>query len=123
MKWMELIFASVLMVTGVTAEAKRMASGKSVGKQSSNVTQREAAPSPAAPSNAVTNNAAKPAAAAPGAEAMMAPRPVGRWGRRGLALPRSRRQPSFRTRKLRPFIFPALSLSRALLAWLRSIAT
>ena len=52
---------------------------------------------------------------------MSASRSTGRWGRRSLALPRSRRQPSFRTRKLRPFIFPAFSLSRALLAWLRSI--
>ncbi len=77
MKWMALIFASVLMVTGVTAEAKRLASGKSVGKQSSNVTQREAAASPAAPSNAVTNNTAKPAAA-PAATPAAAPKKP--WG-------------------------------------------
>ena len=44
--------------------AKRMGGGKSVGKQSSNVTQRDAAP--AAPGAAATNSAAaKPAAAAP----------------------------------------------------------
>lgn len=68
MKWMALVLAAALMAGGVTAEAKRLGSGKSVGKQSSNVTQREATPAtPAAPSNAVTNSAAKPAAAAPAA--------------------------------------------------------
>ena len=41
--------------------AKRMGGGKSVGKQSSNVTQREAAPAAAKPATP----AAAPAAAAP----------------------------------------------------------
>ena len=50
-----------LAFTGAEAEAKRMGGGKSVGKQSSNVTQREAAPAAARPATP----AAAPAAAAP----------------------------------------------------------
>ena len=50
-----------LVFTGADAEAKRMGGGKSVGKQSSNVTQREAAPAAAKPAAP----AAAPAAAAP----------------------------------------------------------
>ena len=50
-----------LAFTGADAEAKRMGGGKSVGKQSSNVTQREAAPAAAKPAAP----AAAPAAAAP----------------------------------------------------------
>ena len=50
-----------LVFTGAEAEAKRMGGGKSVGKQSSNVTQREAAPAAAKP----VAPAAAPAAAAP----------------------------------------------------------
>jgi predicted lipid-binding transport protein (Tim44 family) len=62
----------MLVVVHGTADAKRMGGGGSVGKQSSNVTQREAARAPAQntpPQNAATQNAAgKPAtppAAAP----------------------------------------------------------
>ena len=50
-----------LAFTGAEAEAKRMGGGNSVGKQSSNVTQREAAPAAARPATP----AAAPAAAAP----------------------------------------------------------
>ena len=50
-----------LAFTGAEVEAKRMGGGKSVGKQSSNVTQREAAPAAAKPAAP----AAAPAAAAP----------------------------------------------------------
>ena len=57
-----LVALTVAMVfTGADAEAKRMGGGKSVGKQSSNVTQREAAPAAAKPAAP----AAAPAAAAP----------------------------------------------------------
>lgn len=55
------ILALTLSLAGAGAEAARLGGGKSVGKQSSNVTQREAAPAtarPAAPG-------AAPAAAAP----------------------------------------------------------
>jgi predicted lipid-binding transport protein (Tim44 family) len=53
-----------MALAGTSAEAKRLGGGKSFGKQSSNVTQREAAPGGA---NSATNSAAKPAtpAAAP----------------------------------------------------------
>lgn len=76
MKFSTLILALVLTLGGVTAEAKRLGGGKSAGKQSSNVTQREAAPSaPAAPAQ---NAAAKPAPAAPAAAA---PAPAKKpWG-------------------------------------------
>ena len=58
------LLAMTLMFAGVPAEAKRLGGGSSVGKQSSNVTQREAS---------VSGAAAKPATpAAPGA----APAPV-----------------------------------------------
>jgi predicted lipid-binding transport protein (Tim44 family) len=69
MKVWALVLAAVLAVSGMDAEAaKRLGGGKSVGQQSSNVSQREATPAPAAP---VQQNAAtatpKPAppAAAP----------------------------------------------------------
>ena len=67
MKICSLILSAVMALTltlaGADAEAKRLGGGKSVGKQSPNVTQREAAPGGA-------NSAAKPAApAAPGAAA------------------------------------------------------
>ena len=48
--------ALTLAFAGVSAEAKRLGGGSSVGKQSSNVTQRQAAPA---------NAATPPAAAAP----------------------------------------------------------
>ena len=63
MKLLSLFFAAVLLVAGVNAEAARIGGGKSMGKQSGNVTQREAAPAQNA-----GNAAARPAnAAAPAA--------------------------------------------------------
>ncbi len=75
MKVWTLVLAAALLVVGVHAEAKRMGGGKSVGKQSSNVTQnQQAAPaSPAATPNAAA--AAKPAT--PPAAAAAPKRP---WG-------------------------------------------
>lgn len=67
------VLAVTLTLAGVDAEAKRLGGGSSFGRQSSNVTQRNAAP-PAG--NAATNSAAKPAAA-PGAAAAAPKRP---WG-------------------------------------------
>ena len=51
MKFWALGLALVLSLSGINAEAaKRLGGGKSFGKQSSNVTQREASPAaPAAP--------------------------------------------------------------------------
>ena len=77
MKWSVVVLSLALALGGVNAEAaKRMGGGLSFGKQSSNVTQRNTAPSaPNAPAQGV-NNAAKPAPAA-----MPAPAPARRpWG-------------------------------------------
>lgn len=74
MKFWTLALALVLTLGGVNAEAKRLGGGKSVGKQSSNVSQREAAPAAPAQSAAVP---AKPAAA-PAAPAAAAPKKP--WG-------------------------------------------
>lgn len=61
-KWTALFSAMLmvlLMVVHMDADARRMGGGKSAGRQSSNVTQREATP-PAAPGqNAATNNATR----------------------------------------------------------------
>ncbi len=70
-----LIAASVALISFDADAAKRLGGGKSAGKQSNNVTQREAAPSaPAAPG--ATNAAAKPA----GAAAAPAAAPKKPWG-------------------------------------------
>ena len=58
---LSLVALTVAMVfTGADAEAKRMGGGKSVGKQSSNVTQREAAPAAAKPAAPAAAPAAAP---------------------------------------------------------------
>ena len=77
MKFLSLILAGVMLVATADAEAKRLGGGKPLGRQSSNVTQRDAAPAaPAAPAQNATNAAAaKPAAAAPAAAAPKRP-----WG-------------------------------------------
>lgn len=74
MKIWSLVLAAVLLVVGAQADAKRMGGGKSVGKQSSNVTQSQAAP--AAPAGATNAAAAKPAA--PAAAPAAAPKKP--WG-------------------------------------------
>lgn len=69
MKFWSLILAVFLVLAGFNAEAaKRMGGGKSVGQQSSNVTQRQATP---------TQGATKPAAPAPTAPAVAPKKP---WG-------------------------------------------
>ena len=71
MKAWSLVLACMLAFASLDADAaRRMGGGGSVGKQSGNVTQRQAAPqTPAAPAQGATNTAAKPgtpaAAAAP----------------------------------------------------------
>ena len=62
------VFAVTLTLSGTAADAKRMGGGGSVGKQSSNVTQRQA------PANNATNSTAPPAA---GAAAVAPKKP---WG-------------------------------------------
>ena len=75
MKIYSMVLSAMLVVTlalaGADAEAKRLGGGKSVGKQSSNVTQREATP------NAPGNTAAAPATAGAGAAAAAPKKP---WG-------------------------------------------
>jgi len=58
MKCLSLVLTAILLFAGVNAEAARLGGGKSIGKQSSNVTQREAAPAQSA-----GNPAARPAPA------------------------------------------------------------
>jgi predicted lipid-binding transport protein (Tim44 family) len=82
MKLWALALAVALTLSGFDAEAaRRLGGGKSFGKQSSNVTQRDAASpapaSPAAPGQNVNNAAAKPAPAAAPAAAQAPKRP---WG-------------------------------------------
>ena len=79
MKIYSMILSAILVVTlalaGADAEAKRLGGGRSVGKQSPNVTQRDATP---AGSNAAGNSAASPAAA--GATGAAAAAPKKPWG-------------------------------------------
>ncbi|MCY7371753.1 MAG: 39S ribosomal protein L45 [Polaromonas sp.] len=70
------ILVATLALAGADAEAKRMGGGKSVGKQSSNVTQREATPGGA---NTPSNSASPAAAGATGAGAAAAA-PKKPWG-------------------------------------------
>ncbi len=79
MKLWSMVLVAMLAVVHLDADARRMGGGKSFGKQSNNVTQREAAPpaAPAAPAqNAASGAAAKPAAA-PNAAAAAPKKP---WG-------------------------------------------
>jgi predicted lipid-binding transport protein (Tim44 family) len=63
MKIWTVLLVAALALTGINAEAaKRLGGGKSMGQQSSNVTQRDAAPG--APAQSATNAAPKPAGAA-----------------------------------------------------------
>ncbi len=76
MKFWTLVLALTLTFTAMNAEAaRRLGGGKSVGQQSSQVTQRSAAPATPAPT--VAPNNAAPAPAAPGAAAVPPRRP---WG-------------------------------------------
>ncbi|KRH99173.1 Tim44 domain-containing protein [Curvibacter sp. PAE-UM] len=75
MKLWSLALSLILALGAVDVEAKRLGGGKSVGKQSSNVTQREAAP--AAP-GAPAQNAAAAKPAAPAAAPAAAPKKP--WG-------------------------------------------
>lgn len=76
MKFWTVALVVLMGLAGVDAEAsKRLGGGKSVGRQSSNVTQRDATPPPAAPTQNATT-AAKPAAPA----APAAAQPKRPWG-------------------------------------------
>jgi predicted lipid-binding transport protein (Tim44 family) len=67
-RWLWLLTMSLALFVGHADAAKRLGGGMSIGKQSSNVTQRQttpAAPAQAAPNPAVNNPAATAPAAAP----------------------------------------------------------
>ncbi len=77
MKLWSVALSLVLALGAVNVEAKRLGGGKSIGKQSSNVTQREAAPAaPVAP----TQNAAPAQPSAPAAAPASAAAPKKPWG-------------------------------------------
>ena len=75
MKIWTLVFGVALVLSSLSVDAARLGGGKSAGKQSGNVTQREAA-NPA-PAQGVNNSAAKPAAPAAAPAAVAPKRP---WG-------------------------------------------
>ena len=78
--WSVVLVALLAVAHADDAEARRLGGGKSLGRQSSNVTQREAAPpsAPAAPAqNAAAQNAAPKPAATPNAAAAAPKKP---WG-------------------------------------------
>jgi predicted lipid-binding transport protein (Tim44 family) len=70
-----LFLAAALVLGSVQAEAARMGGGKSFGRQSSNVTQRQATPPAASAQQNATNAAPRPATPAPAAAAPKRP-----WG-------------------------------------------
>ena len=79
MKLWSVVLVAMLAVVHLDADARRLGGGKSIGKQSSNVTQRDAATPPAAPA-APTQNATNAAAARPGAAAPAAAAAKKPWG-------------------------------------------
>jgi predicted lipid-binding transport protein (Tim44 family) len=74
MKVWTVLLASVLALGAFEAEAaRRLGGGGSIGRQSSNVTQRQATPAPTSPT-AAPSTASKPAPATPAATPAAAPR-------------------------------------------------
>ncbi len=76
-KLLPVLMALLLVFTHFESEARRMGGGKSFGRQSGNVTQRQATPpvAPAQNAGSTANAAARPANAAPAAAAAKRP-----WG-------------------------------------------
>src|SRR6218665_913279 len=68
MKLWSVVLVALLVLAHADADARRLGGGKSMGRQSGNVTQREAATPPASP-GAPAQNAAKPATSPPAAAA------------------------------------------------------
>ena len=80
MKLWSVVLVAMLAVAHMDADARRMGGGKSMGKQSSNVTQRDAGTpgaAPGAPAQNAANSAAAKPAAAPNAAAAAPKKP---WG-------------------------------------------
>jgi len=82
MKLWSVVLVAMLALAHADADARRLGGGKSVGKQSSNVTQRESATpppaTPGAPAQSATNAAAAKPAAAPAATPAAPPKKP--WG-------------------------------------------
>ena len=78
MKFWSVILVAFLTLSSMDAEARRMGGGKSFGRQSGNVTQREAAPAAPGGMTQNANSAAKPAPA-PGAAGAAAAAPKKPW--------------------------------------------
>lgn len=77
--WAVMLVCAAIGLTALDADARRMGGGKSMGRQSDNVTQRAATP-PASPANpGATQNAASNSAARPGTPAAAAA-PKRPWG-------------------------------------------
>ena len=76
-KFLPALLVAFLMVLPPEADARRMGGGKSLGQQSGNVSQRNAAPAnnPGAPTQNANSAANKPAPPAPAADALKKP-----WG-------------------------------------------
>jgi len=79
-KLMPVLFACAITLVSIQADAARIGGGKSMGRQSSNVTQREAAPSAPANNSAAPTQSANPAAAAKPGAAAPAAAPKRPWG-------------------------------------------
>lgn len=78
MKLWSALLVCALALSGLNADAaRRMGGGGSMGKQSSNVTQKSATNTPAAPAQNATNSAAKPATNTPAAAPVAPKKP---WG-------------------------------------------
>ena len=78
MKLWSALLVCALALSGLNADAaRRMGGGGSMGKQSSNVTQKSAANTPAAPAQNATNSVAKPAVNTPAAAPVAPKKP---WG-------------------------------------------
>ncbi|WP_077001485.1 Tim44 domain-containing protein [Variovorax sp. KK3] len=77
---LSVMLVCALAVASVDADARRMGGGKSVGKQSGNVTQREAAPTPPATPGAPAQSNVNNAAAKPATPAAAQAAPKRPWG-------------------------------------------
>ena len=75
MKFWSVILVAFLALSSMDAEARRIGGGKSFGRQSGNVTQRDAAPATPGGMTQNANNAAKPAPGAAGAAAAAPKKP------------------------------------------------
>ncbi|RYG13872.1 MAG: Tim44 domain-containing protein [Burkholderiales bacterium] len=79
LKFLSVVLVAFLALSSLDAEAaRRLGGGSSFGKQSTNVTKRDAAPTPASPGNNAQNSATPSPSAAPGAAAAAAPKRP--WG-------------------------------------------